>query len=76
MAENVCVVDDKLNFRGTVPESWHCVDCGRNTAPAFKNRAQTEQAFQIQKLMGKDGAKMVTRGSGGFPDYVWRAEAA
>ena len=51
---NVCAVDDKPDFRGKVPESWQCIDCGRNTAPGIKNRAQTEQAFQILKLMGKE----------------------
>ena len=50
----MCVVDDKPDFRGTVPESWQCIDCGRNTAPGIKNRAQTEQAFQILKLMGQE----------------------
>jgi hypothetical protein len=44
----------KLDFRGEVPESWHCVDCGVNTAPGMKNRAETEQAFQLLALMGKE----------------------
>lgn len=35
----------RRDMRGTVPESWACIDCGVNTAPAMLNRAQLEQAF-------------------------------
>jgi hypothetical protein len=52
---NVCALDDKPDFRGKVPESRQCIDCGRNTAPGLKNRAKTEQAFQILKLDGERG---------------------
>ena len=44
----------RLAERRTLPESRQCIDCGRNTAPGIKNRAQTEQAFQILKLMGQE----------------------
>ena len=46
--------NDKPDFRRTLPENWHCLDCGRNTAPGIKNRAQTEQAFQVLKLIGQE----------------------
>ena len=32
------------NFKGAVPESWHCIDCGMNTAPGMLNRADIEKA--------------------------------
>jgi hypothetical protein len=28
-----------------IPESWHCIDCGVNTAPGLLNRAEAEKAF-------------------------------
>jgi hypothetical protein len=28
-----------------IPESWHCVDCGVNTAPGLLNRTEAEKAF-------------------------------
>jgi hypothetical protein len=34
--------NDKPDFRRMLPESWQCIDCGRNTAPGIKNRAQSE----------------------------------
>ena len=36
-----------MDLKGVMPESWCCVDCGINTAPGFKNRAQAEQAFAV-----------------------------
>ena len=33
------------DLRGSVPESWCCVDCGVNTAPGFSTRAEMEAAF-------------------------------
>jgi hypothetical protein len=33
--------------KGTVSESWLCVDCGFNTAPGFLTRKQTDVAFII-----------------------------
>jgi hypothetical protein len=32
------------DFRGVIPESWCCVDCGMNTAPGMLNRADMEKA--------------------------------
>jgi hypothetical protein len=49
----------KLDFKGKLPESWHCVDCGRDTAPGCLNMAATEQAFNSNKLLGKEGVTMV-----------------
>jgi hypothetical protein len=31
-------------FKGLVPESWCCIDCGVNTAPGLLNRVEMEQA--------------------------------
>ena len=36
---------EPLSMKGQVPESWHCVDCGVNTAPDCPNRATVETAF-------------------------------
>ena len=36
-----------LDLKGTIPESWCCVDCGVNTAPGCSNRAEVEQAFKL-----------------------------
>jgi hypothetical protein len=33
------------SLEGVVPESWLCVDCGRNTAPGLLNRTELEAAF-------------------------------
>src|SRR5262249_55879031 len=33
---------DPVDARGKVPESWCCVDCGVNTAPGSKTRAEVE----------------------------------
>jgi hypothetical protein len=32
-----------------LPESWHCVDCGINTAPGMLNRADMEKAALGEK---------------------------
>jgi hypothetical protein len=34
-------------MRGKAPESWHCVDCGRNTAPGLFGRVDLERALII-----------------------------
>jgi hypothetical protein len=33
-----------MDIRGLVPESWHCIDCGANTAPGLPNRSEFERA--------------------------------
>ena len=33
---NVSADNDKPDFRRTLPESWQCIDCGRNTAPGMQ----------------------------------------
>jgi len=39
-------VDDRdRNLRGIIPESWHCIDCGTNTAPGLLNRVDMEIAI-------------------------------
>jgi hypothetical protein len=77
---NVSADNDKPDFRRTLPESWQCIDCGRNTAPGIKNRAQTEQAFQIQKLMWNDGGVSMELNDESevyhLRDAVWKAGMA
>jgi hypothetical protein len=41
---------DEFDFRGLMPESWCCIDCGMNTAPGFSNRVEWENAA---KAMGE-----------------------
>jgi hypothetical protein len=36
-----------LSAKGTVPESWLCVDCGVNTAPGMPDRKQVDLALAI-----------------------------
>jgi hypothetical protein len=33
--------------KGTIPESWNCIDCGRNTAPGLLHRAGVEAAIAL-----------------------------
>jgi hypothetical protein len=37
---------------GLFPESWHCIDCGVNTAPGLLNRAEAERAFAAKEAAG------------------------
>src|SRR5262249_12119403 len=39
---------DPTNFEGLVPESWECIDCGRNTAPGCLNRAALANAAKAR----------------------------
>jgi hypothetical protein len=41
----------KQDLTGLVPESWCCVDCGVDTAPACLGRTELEKAFEA---MGSD----------------------
>jgi len=34
-------------IRSGIPESWHCLDCGIDTAPGCANAAETLAAFSI-----------------------------
>ena len=44
------------NLRGTIPESWACIDCGVNTAPGFNTRGEMQGAFTaISTLANSDG---------------------
>jgi hypothetical protein len=38
---------DTTSAKGTMPESWLCVDCGTNTAPNLPDRKQAELAFAL-----------------------------
>jgi len=33
------------SWKGLVPESWDCIDCGVNTAPGCQNRIELETAM-------------------------------
>jgi hypothetical protein len=35
-----------------IPDSWNCIDCGRNTAPGFPNRVDVERAQKARILTG------------------------
>ena len=41
-----------FDFKGTMPESYLCIDCGFNTAPGNLNRAETEQEAAKQIAAG------------------------
>jgi len=45
--------EKKEDWRGRVPESWLCVDCGINTAPGLLNRVELEKAIEEAKAVGK-----------------------
>jgi hypothetical protein len=34
------------SLKGITPESWHCVDCGVDTAPGNLGRVQMEEDFR------------------------------
>lgn len=34
-----------MDLTGLIPESWCCIDCGRNTAPGCANKAEMEKTF-------------------------------
>jgi hypothetical protein len=38
---------EKVDVRGTTPESWNCIDCSVNTAPGFQSRVELEAAFLL-----------------------------
>jgi hypothetical protein len=37
---------DTRDLSGLIPESWLCIDCGFNTAPALLNRRDAEKAIK------------------------------
>jgi hypothetical protein len=50
------------NFKGITPESWHCIDCGVNTAPGCLNRAELEDAARaLGKLWETNAAGVPQR---------------
>jgi hypothetical protein len=58
--------DNCFNFKGRCPESWHCVDCGMNTAPGMLGRADMEKAAEAL------GDKWLTDEAG--IDQTWTAD--
>ena len=70
----------KPDLEGLAPESWHCVDCGVNTAPGMLGRAELERAFEALEAAGKtapeDGVEQqIIAGSEVYTvrDAVWKA---
>jgi hypothetical protein len=51
---------DHVSLKGQVSETHLCVDCGSNTAPGFKPRAELEAIFTAQKCEG-DGVGQSAR---------------
>ena len=47
---------DKFNLKGRIPDSWLCVDCGRNTAPGVYDR------FRIERELEAVGGKWPAQG--------------
>jgi hypothetical protein len=43
---------DEHDLGRKIPESWHCVDCGMNTAPGFYGRREMEEAIKVAKAEG------------------------
>jgi hypothetical protein len=64
------IADRKGSFKGVTPESWHCVDCGADTAPGCPGRVQMEEDFRRN---GRS-ALMVSAQSEVYTvhDHVWR----
>jgi hypothetical protein len=58
------------DLKGLVPESWHCVDCGVDTAPGCLGRAEMEQALRaansVQDLTFDEQSEVYT-----VRDAVW-----
>lgn len=51
-------MNKQMDLTGLIPESWCCIDCGRNTAPGFRNRVEVEKAFAA----GDDSVPQTTGG--------------
>jgi hypothetical protein len=45
---------------GYIPESWHCVDCGVNTAPGCSTRGEVELAYATAIMRGEKCRDTVT----------------
>jgi hypothetical protein len=43
---------DADDLTGIIPESWHCIDCGFDTAPGCLNRIEMERAIAAAKIAG------------------------
>ena len=43
----------KESLKGTVPESWLCVDCGRDMAPGMFNRVEMVRALAAAEAAGR-----------------------
>jgi hypothetical protein len=56
-------IDAAANTRdlsGRIPESWLCIDCGFNTAPGLKNRAEMEAAIAKLGALWEAGGSVST----------------
>jgi hypothetical protein len=44
---------ERISMKGDTPESWHCIDCGVDTAPGFLGRADMEDAIAASRARGE-----------------------
>ena len=64
--------NDYFGYRGSVTESWVCIDCGFNTAPGFTPRAEMERRMlyghesSVNQTIGPDSEVYMVRAS------VWK----
>ena len=66
------------DFRGTISESFCCIDCGYNTAPGSLTRAEAEQEVARQIKRGKRKWSFPCRHNSRSEtyivhDHVWKA---
>ena len=54
MTDTETETDTDIDCSG-LPESWHCIDCGFDTAPGCLGREQMEQALAALRDAHKDG---------------------
>jgi hypothetical protein len=50
---------DENDLGGKIPDSWHCVDCGKDTAPGFYGRSEMEEAIKVAKAEGWWGERSI-----------------
>jgi hypothetical protein len=47
---------NKKNLEGIVPESWLCLDCGRDTAPGMLNRVEMAKTLAVAEAAGENAS--------------------
>jgi hypothetical protein len=69
---------DDVDFRGTMSESYRCVDCGFDTHPGNLNRAEAEQDARAQIAAGRRNWHQLVRVDNRSEtyyvhDHIWKA---